>query len=185
MVVIWLSGERICAKSANHHRFTWGRNLSQRRLLIMFYNQDAVSLCADWSRWSCLYLSGCVAKRNPAYSAPNQGTTRHLPPALPSWRSSGVPTDPHLAWQQRRVWSCGSSETLMCRERWGERMCQSDLEKPAGRGREGGVCRGGGNQRMGGGGERLALAPCIQRIILPRSTSVAKLWQRGLFYLFF
>lgn len=93
-------------------------------------------------------------------------------PLLAGRQQSGALADLCLAWQQCRVWGCGSTESLMCWERWGERMCWSDLEKPAGRGR--GVPRGGYEQR-GGGGEWLAFTLYIQCIILPQSTSVAKL----------
>lgn len=41
---------------------------------------------------------------------------------------------PVLGMAQQYVWSSGSTESLMCWERWGERMYQSDLEKPAGDG---------------------------------------------------
>lgn len=64
-------------------------------------------------------------------------------------QQSGVLADLCLAWQQRRVWSCGSTESLMCWERWGERMCRSDLEKPAGGGR--GVPGGGESAKRGEG----------------------------------
>lgn len=61
--------------------------------------------------------------------------TNHLFFSQTGQQQSGVLADLCLAWQQRRVLSCGSTESLMCWERWGERICRSDLEKPAGIGR--------------------------------------------------
>lgn len=63
-------------------------------------------------------------------------------------QQSGVLADLCLAWQQRRVLSCGSTESLMCWERWGERICRSDLEKPAGTGRS--MQEGGWSNRARG-----------------------------------
>lgn len=85
----------------------------------------------------------------------------HLYTPSTNQQQCGVLVDLGLAWQQRRVRSCGSTKSLMCRERWGERMCQRDLEKPAGKGR-------GYSREISEVGEGLALV-----LTLSQSTNVS------------
>lgn len=85
----------------------------------------------------------------------------HLYTPSTNQQQCGVLVDLGLAWQQRRVRSCGSTKSLMRRERWGERMCQRDLEKPAGKGR-------GYSREVSEVGEGLALV-----LTLSQSTNVS------------